>query len=353
MSRQVWGQRYRAAFGWAAGQMVARAIKNIIAFVGAHPCAVDRWGQFEMWKVSQGGRTKIVRWAMIIVAAVVIVSSVYACAFSTGKASGYFVLEEERALLHEGQRREREIGQCADHKVPKRVATCVAAVVEASERENHDARDLHVQKDMSQWAFWAMAIAGLQFFLSIITLVYLALTFEEARAATKAADDDLILNHPPKILVNRVAIWPAGRRGISPSMRLDSKIEGEAWAYNAGRHSAKIISGKLCVFWTNDELPMVSPLHMSKIPKYCEIFWLEDVNGNPWVSGSLLHNDEVSAKWSFNSTPPALSYKLYIIGEIEYLSSRGSRYYTSFARRYRVADKRFEIVDNPDYEDQG
>lgn len=163
-----------------------------------------------------------------------------------------------------------------------------------------------------------------------------------AKRAADAARDNLTLDHPPRLVVNNVAIWSAGEDHRSvPKIRPGERIEGRAHLVDYGREPAKVTRAVLVAVWLDETLPMVRPFEYPPLGDRISL-----PPGKMPSDGYL--------KWDFTTVVPARvgRLRLFVCGEVAFEDRLETKRGMVFCRRYEPKLKRFvAVAGNPDFED--
>jgi hypothetical protein len=115
--------------------------------------------------------------------------------FRIGNVSGHYDHQADRAASQYSSETRRIINDC--FMLPTKAATseCISEVTRASYENERAERELIAQREMADWAWWALVISGLQFLATIITIGFIKLTLEatlEAVTDTGRATDAML-----------------------------------------------------------------------------------------------------------------------------------------------------------------
>lgn len=216
-------------------------------------------------------------------------------------------------------------------------------------------------------------------FREIITIVLIAATLcafikqiDEMRKVyipikeqAKAIRDQLTLAYPPKIIVTQVHIWPKSDKNWPqnpdnefPTLKPGEQLEGAAFAVNGGREAAKIVSSYIMVVWAkgltmNDPAWGKGDIDPNGPHSARPFYW--GVRGLPFRPVPTPNNigPGDSIRWAFETVvPEAPSGDLYVIGSIKTEDRLCTPHGTFFARKYNPSTRRFEAVNDKEYENQ-
>lgn len=200
---------------------------------------------------------------------------------------------------------------------------------------NHNWLDWYLAFGPSTWSNWALAL-----FASGATLIALR-TLKAIRKQAQIANDTLILSNRPRIKVRRFVIKPWNEFWWELPIAIECQV------VNAGGTDAFIVESN-CTISARREAPDALPM----LPPYSDQLDSFKIKEGVLPAGlalmyqsstTILHSrhDDLVAQGQIN---------LYAFGYISYKDQRGNLYRTGFCRRYNYSKKRFEIVENPDYE---
>ncbi len=273
---------------------------------------------------------------------------IYITAFYSGNVLGYYEREADSSSSQYGRDTERHIDDC--FKLPARpaISQCITKAVTSSHENQRAEYDLNAQREMSQWAWWAMIIGILQFFATIITLGFIKLTLdatlkavEETSGATDAMEKANGIaqkanerERRPWLKVGYIAL--DDMMSIAPKVTID--------IVNTGRSTAVMISShvEVCIC---DRLPMTRPYQGKKGNSP----FRKIKNIKAGTSASATKPIE-----AFVQTMPAIKkgvLKLYIMGWVQYKDC-GIPRRTMFCRLYDPKTRKLIPTNDPDYEVQ-
>jgi hypothetical protein len=196
------------------------------------------------------------------------------------------------------------------------------------------------------WSSWALVlVAGWAGWVALKTL-------DALERQASIARDTLVLTQRPKLIVRNVVLMSPLQEpppGPDPWFYKGARLSGQFYVVNVGGTPATITESGCWVVWkVNNQslagLPMRRPY--------------EGQNGNNPVLATL--NPGESAPGIFQSDEylddeinqvRGGSWRLYVLGWVEYLDERKVKRRTGFCRQYDVNKRRFFAVKNdPDYE---
>ncbi|MEA2758088.1 MAG: hypothetical protein QOH65_701 [Methylobacteriaceae bacterium] len=191
----------------------------------------------------------------------------------------------------------------------------------------------------------------------ILTTIGVWKQYEEMRKVygpvekqAKAAQDQIILTHPPRLSLNNIAIWPedAAKKSAIPRLIPGNKISGEAFVVSNGSEGTTTYRIKCALFWREGPLPMY--IDFDEFPPcgnltpspHNRVVNIQSENVVTTSPGDVFF-------WTLNFTVPddyRPELQLYFVGFMEYRDSLGSRRATLFGRKYDIRTSRFEPVKN-------
>jgi hypothetical protein len=194
-----------------------------------------------------------------------------------------------------------------------------------------------------------VAIATL--FLAIFTARLWVSTnrmWEATKRSVDIARDEFTSSHPPKIVVRRVSL-DRGSIAISAPIARPWKIQ--YIVANVGRGNATIFEGNATVKEMDNPLPAIPPF---------------DDDGNFPIELHLAAGESMPLTVQIDFTGPIITQirlgetanaaqgdeagNVHFFGYIQYRDNIGVVRRTAFCRRYDIRTRRFNFVDDPDYE---
>jgi hypothetical protein len=196
---------------------------------------------------------------------------------------------------------------------------------------------------------------------------------DELIAANKrtadVARDQLTLAYPPKLRVGsiylcKVQTEPAKTACIEPEGLVPGeRLEGFAFAINSGRESAKIERSDAFFYWHKEPLPRLRPtFEQNRAPETRRQF-VRLQKGGTLTTKIIAPGESVSpgevVGWHLTDDSgehvikvPEDGRLLWVIGDVRFQDRVGTYRSTFFARKYNPALRRFEAIQDDDYEGQ-
>jgi hypothetical protein len=178
-------------------------------------------------------------------------------------------------------------------------------------------------------------------------------TTEQGRLTQQSIDlarDEFISTQRPRIIIRQIAIWhPAGFdnfiNGEPFQFIADEKIRGRVFIANVGATRAMVDFFCNIFYWKEPSFPMLYPYDTLEILRQEPPIILEGgrrmtlhgLAGGP-LSKSVIDNIGIEKT------------KLYVMGWVRYRDDRNVIRETRFCRLWNNSERRFTVVDNPDYE---
>jgi hypothetical protein len=230
---------------------------------------------------------------------------------------------------------------------------------EAAER-GHWAHEKWVNKVTLGITAIALIAAGFSAYISNQALRAAIKAANEASRQAEASIKQSILDHPARLSIQNVVIWPHDRAEREPiDLRPGAIIDGLFPLINVGRDTA-IITGMWCeAKWIEGELPMYRSFFEKNSKERCGDFGSnprgfvpEIVPRHGILKEPLILQPGYGAVWEFQTTVPeqyTAELRLWVWGAIQYKDGVTEHSYV-FARRYDPGKRQFIPETNPDYE---
>lgn len=206
-------------------------------------------------------------------------------------------------------------------------------------------------------AFWTaaatLAIASFTYMLKLSTDRLAKATDETIRLTQQSIDlasDEFISTQRPRIIIRQIAIWhPTGfdnfMNGEPFQFIADEKIHGRVFIANIGATRATVDFFCNIFYWKEPSFPMLYPYDMLEIRRQEPPIILErgqrmtlhGLAGGP-LSKSVIDNIGIGET------------KLFVMGWVQYRDDRTVIRETRFCRLWNNSERRFTVVNNPDYE---
>lgn len=169
---------------------------------------------------------------------------------------------------------------------------------------------------------------------------------DAARSQAETSEKMLVLTQRPSLIIRNVVIEsPQPMVQNAHLFQHGHSVVGQFHVENVGGTRAEITDCGCWVFWDQQpKLPMNRPY--------------EGLSGNNSLRGTLEPGSSVSSK--FRSETPmgpegtsvsqGSSWSLYVMGWVEYKDGLGVTRRATFCRRYEAFSRRFQSIDDADYE---
>jgi hypothetical protein len=209
----------------------------------------------------------------------------------------------------------------------------------------------------SLFAGWALAISLTASGGALLAAYGAYAAYTTAQAQLAVANKQFVRTNPPKLDLTSLHIWAEGNgRPLDPKNKLPdivggAKIEGSASIVNNGPDEATIIGDDIQAVWWRGPLTMNNPEWGDPGQNRLKAFDLDPPHRLKGEITALAPGK--GGRWSFSYTiPPEIGpgEALYVIGNVVYLDSIGSRHGLYFARKYVPSEGRF--VKPPDADDK-
>jgi hypothetical protein len=190
-------------------------------------------------------------------------------------------------------------------------------------------------------------------FIAWFTLILWRATTEQGRLTQQSIDlvrDEFISTQRPRINIRQIAIWHPSRfdnfmNGEPFQFIADEKIHGRVFIANVGATRATVDFFCNIFYWKEPSFPMLYPYDTLEILRQEPPIILErgqrmtlhGLAGGP-LGISVIDNIGIGKT------------KLYVMGCVRYRDDRNVIRETRFCRLWNNSERRFTVVDNPDYE---
>lgn len=178
-----------------------------------------------------------------------------------------------------------------------------------------------------------------------------------AEASARLSREESISARPARVRVTQVNAWKTGSpKDVAPELTTGERITAQVFFIVSG--TTAIIVDAVCMHaWLSTPLPMHRP--------YDDIYDAEDsATGAPARLAKIIRppidgpglefKPGQVGRWELEldvPTQPEAGKALYLLGHVYYMDELSNSRFTTYARRYDVAGRRFVAVENyPEYE---